>query len=209
MFAPAADAETAAGSALRRQDADAGKPADVAHLVALDLVAMSALEPGADMALSIPEHGDYRVTYDRTDAGDTDSTTWIGHLKDYGQEFRVIITSGPNGSVGNILTPSGEMLLVDNGRSQWLVDPVRSGLSNQEPDHADAIGEDLPAGAMAGGGTAEGGTSAAAGTTTTPAARRAARAARRRPPRWSTCWCCTRRASRPATAACGRPAFRN
>jgi hypothetical protein len=166
MFAPAADAETAAGSSSGDRT-PAGKPADVAHLVALDLVAMSALEPGADMALSIPEHGDYRVTHDRTDAGDTDSTTWIGHLKDYGQEFRVIITSGPNGSVGNILTPSGELLLVDSGGSQWLVDPVRSGLSNPEPDHADAIGEDLPAGAMAGGGTAEGGTSAAAGTTTT------------------------------------------
>jgi hypothetical protein len=165
MFSPVVEAETSSAPA-PAADAD-DKPADVAHTVALDLVALSALEPGAEIALSIPEHGDYRVAYDRTDAGDTDTTTWVGHLKDYGSEFRVIITSGPNGSVGNILTPSGEILLVDNGRSQWLVDPVRSGISQFEPDHADAIGEKLPTGAMAGGGTAQGGTSAAAGTTTT------------------------------------------
>ena len=40
------------------------------------------------------------------------------------------------GSVGNILTPSGEILLVSDGGSQWLVDPQRSGLSQLEPDHA-------------------------------------------------------------------------
>lgn len=169
MFSPTAPA-TGTDATAGTTPPPADKPADVAHAVALDLVALSGLEPGAEVALSIPEHGDYRVTYDRTDAGDTDSTTWVGHLKDYGSEFRVIITSGPNGSVGNILTPSGEILLVDNGGTQWLVDPVRSGLSQFEPDHADAIGEEAPAGAMAGGGTAQGGTSAAAGTSTTAGA---------------------------------------
>lgn len=132
-----------------------GKPADVAHAVQLDLVAMSQLEAGADMQLSIPEHGDYRVTYEHTAAGDADTSTWVGHLKDYGQDFRVIVTSGPQGSVGNILTPAGEILLVNSGGRQWLVDPVRSGLSLFEPDHADAIGEPLQA-QTAGGAMAEG-----------------------------------------------------
>lgn len=132
-----------------------GKPADAAHPVQLDLVAMSQLEPGADMQLSIPEHGDYRVTYEHTAAGDADTSTWVGHLKDYGQDFRVIVTSGPQGSVGTILTPSGEILLVNSGGRQWLVDTVRSGLSQFEPDHADAIGEPLQA-QTAGGGMAEG-----------------------------------------------------
>ncbi len=136
MFAPAVE-ELGIGGTGSAANTDTDKPADVAHPVKVDLIAMSSLERGADMALAIPDHGDYRVTYDRTEPGDTDSTTWVGHLKDYGPEFRVIITTGPNGSVGNILTPSGEILLVDNGRSQWLVDPTRSGLSQFEPDHAD------------------------------------------------------------------------
>lgn len=143
----------------------ARRPADVAHPVSFNLVALSALEPGENVTLSIPEHGDYRVRYDRTDAGDADTTTWIGHLADYGSEFRVIVTSGPNGSVGNILTPSGELMLVDSGGTQWLVDPVRSGLSQFESEHADAVGEDVPA--AAGGVTAMGGTSAAADAGTT------------------------------------------
>lgn len=150
-----------------RREADPAKPADVAHPVTVDLVAMSALEPGADMALSIPDHGDYRVTYDRTEPGDTDSTTWVGHLKDYGPEFRVIITSGPHGSIGNILTPSGEILLVNDSGSQWLVDPERSGLSQFEPDHADAVGEVIAGGPVVAEGSAQGGPTAAAGATTT------------------------------------------
>jgi hypothetical protein len=62
---------------------------------------------------------------------------------------------------------------VDNGGSQWLVDPVRSGISQFEPDHADAIGEELPVAPWRRRHRA-GRHVAAAGTTTTPAARRAA-----------------------------------
>jgi hypothetical protein len=166
----AADVATNAGSASDPAARAAEPPAEVAHPVAFNLIALSALEPGDDVTLSIPEHGDYRVRYDRTDAGDADTTTWVGHLADYGSEFRVIVTSGPNGSVGNILTPSGELMLVDSGGTQWLVDPVRSGLSQFESEHADAVGEEVTA--AAGGVTALGGTSAAAdaGTTGTPTA---------------------------------------
>jgi hypothetical protein len=169
MFSPPVADRADARTASRGADEPApDKPADVAHPVSVDLVAMSALEPGAEMALSIPDHGDYRVAYDRTEPGDTDSTTWVGHLKDYGPEFRVIITSGPHGSVGNILTPSGEILLVSDGDSQWLVDPQRSGLSQLEPDHADAVGEVVAGSALVAEGTAQGGaTAAAAGTATT------------------------------------------
>jgi hypothetical protein len=66
MFTPA-DRRDEHRPAPGRRDADPAKPADVAHPVTVDLVAMSALEPGADMALSIPDHGDYSVTYDRTE----------------------------------------------------------------------------------------------------------------------------------------------
>ncbi|PZU52609.1 MAG: hypothetical protein DI561_12285 [Thauera sp.] len=161
----AADVATHTGSASDPTARTGEPPAEVAHPVAFNLIALSALEPGDDVTLSIPEHGDYRVRYDRTDAGDADTTTWVGHLADYGSEFRVIVTSGPNGSVGNILTPSGELMLVDSGGTQWLVDPVRSGLSQFESEHADAVGEEVPA--AAGGVTALGGTSAAADAGTT------------------------------------------
>lgn len=140
------------------------RPADVAHPVTFNLVALSSLEPGDEVALSVPDHGDYRVTYDGTDAGAGNTSTWVGHLKDYGSEFRVIITSGPDGSMGNILTPSGELLLVDSGEGQWLVDPTRSGLSQFENEHEDAVGEQVPA--AAGGASADGGATASAGATT-------------------------------------------
>lgn len=163
MFAPADTVLPSTTARTGREVAAVQPPADVAHPVAFNLVALSALEPGDEVALSIPEHGDYRVRYDRTDAGAADTSTWVGHLKDYGSEFRVIITSGPNGSMGNILTPSGELMLVETGGRQWLVDPLRSGLSQFESEHADSVGEEVH-------GTAAGGVSAAAGATTTASA---------------------------------------
>ncbi len=169
MFSPADTVSQPADRETRTPSAVVQPPADAAHPVAFNLIALSALEPGDEVSLSIPDHGDYRVSYDRTDAGAADTSTWVGHLKDYGSEFRVIITSGPNGSMGNILTPSGELMLVDNGGRQWLVDPVRSGLSQFESEHADSVGEEV-AGAAAGGVTADGGSTAAAGTTTTAGA---------------------------------------
>lgn len=161
----AADNTAAADGPSGGSESRARPPADVAHPVSFNLLALSALESGDDVMLSIPEHGDYRVRYDRTDAGDADTTTWVGHLADYGSEFRIIVTSGPDGSVGNIMTPSGELMLVDDGRSQWLVDPVRSGLSQFESEHADAVGEEVPA--AAGEVMAMGGTTAAADAGTT------------------------------------------
>lgn len=159
MFSTAdADGDRTAADVRRGARARAVEPpADVAHPVDFNLIAMSALNPGDEVMLSIPEHGDYRVSFDGSDAGAAGTSTWVGHLKDYGSEFRVIITSGPDGSVGNILTPSGELMLVESGGRQWLVDPVRSGLTHYESEHVDAVGAEV----AAGGVTADGNTAAA------------------------------------------------
>ena len=152
-------------------------PAAVAYAVDFNLVSMASLKPGAEVALPIPGKGSYAVVYEETRANDSGSSTWVGYLKDYGNDFRVMITSGPAGSLGNILTPSGEFELTTVGGSQWLIDRAASGWTILHPDHADGV---APGTAQTGGtGTAAGGVAmggTAAGTTTTTTAPKAATA---------------------------------
>lgn len=117
----------------------AKKPANVAYPVSFDLVAMSQLKAGEEVALTIPGQGAHRIVYEETRATDSGNTIWVGYLKDYGNDFRVVVTSGPEGSVGNVFTPGGEYELTLEGSQQWLVDRNASKLTTLVPDHSDAL----------------------------------------------------------------------
>lgn len=124
---------TASAAALAR------KPAKAAYPVQFDLVAMSNLEAGAEVALTIPGLGSHRVIYEESRNTDSGAVSWIGYLKDYGNDFRVLITSSPEGSVGNILTPSGDLQLTQDGNQQWLIDRAGSGLTMLKVEHDDGV----------------------------------------------------------------------
>jgi hypothetical protein len=152
-------------------------PAKVAYPVSFNLVSMASLALGDEVALDVPGKGTYPVIYDGTRANDSGSTTWVGYLKDYGDDFRVLITTGADGSVGNILTPSGELELTTVAGTQWLIDRTASGWTLLHPKEGDGLApEATPAGEMAAGGIAMGGTASATSTTTTAATTPAAAA---------------------------------
>jgi hypothetical protein len=152
-------------------------PAKVAYPVSFNLVSMASLALGDEVGLDVPGKGTYPVIYDGTRANDSGSTTWVGYLKDYGDDFRVLITTGADGSVGNILTPSGELELTTVAGTQWLIDRTASGWTLLHPKEGDGLApEATPAGEMAAGGIAMGGTASATSTTTTAATTPAAAA---------------------------------
>jgi hypothetical protein len=151
---------------------EADKPAAVSFPVAVDLVGLSDVPVGGDTELTLPEVGTFTLVHDNTLAGDLGASTFVGYLKDYGDDFRVLITSSPTGSIGSILSPHGEFKLVTNNGQTWVVDVSRSGLRDMVPDHDDGVDHradsGLEAAAMAGAlpGPAEaGGVAAAAGAT--------------------------------------------
>lgn len=145
------------------------KPAKVAHAVRYDTVRMAALKAGDEVALDIPGRGSYRVIYDDTLSNDSGSSTWVGHLADYGTDFRVLVTSGPEGSLGNIMTPSGELELTMSGKQQWLIDRQASGYKSYMPPHTDEahVPEDFLNSLQAAAGNTTTANTAGAGTTTT------------------------------------------
>jgi Metallo-peptidase family M12B Reprolysin-like len=114
-------------------------PGTAAYPVRFDLVRLSDLAPGDEADLSLPNAGTYKVAYRESVANADGTTTWVGHLRDYGDDYRVVVTYGPDGTDGHILTPYGEFLLGTHDGVQWLVDVARSGLQAPPQAGADAL----------------------------------------------------------------------
>ncbi len=137
LFARVADAQ---GAPL----AFAGEPpAKVVHPLSLNLDALLTLQENSEVSLNLPGQPKPPVlVFERTEATESGNTNWIGYLRDWGTDYRVVLTYGRDGVFGRILTPDGEFLLESNGRQQWLVDVAASGLDAHQSLSPDAI---LPA----------------------------------------------------------------
>ncbi len=127
-------------------------PARGAMVADVNLVDLTALRPGERSLLSLPNGKQFSVQYDSALAGDGGNTTWVGHLNDYGTDFRVMLTYGPQGTMGTILTPDGEFKLQTVGASTWLIDVNRAGLVHAPQHEADWV---VPHGAPTSTGAAK------------------------------------------------------
>jgi hypothetical protein len=109
-------------------------PVPGAQPIEVNLAQLTALQPGDEATLPLADLGPLRVRYDDTHAN-ADSATWVGHLKDYGQDFRVVLTYSPAGTVGHILTPRGDYAIQsDAAGAAYLIDPRKLGMRHVEGD---------------------------------------------------------------------------
>jgi len=107
-------------------------PVAGAEPIELNLAALTSMEPGDEASLRLSDIGPVRVSYDETQANQ-DSATWVGHLTDYGKDFRVLLTYGTAGVQGHIVTPHGDyMIQPGSAGSAYLVDPRKLGMRHVE-----------------------------------------------------------------------------
>lgn len=113
---------------------DAGTP------VAFDTQAALALPVGGEARIALPRLGTLAVVHDRQETHPNGDTTWVGHFKGYGDDYRVVVTAGAKGVAGRIVSPDGEFSLVPgpNGGT-WLRDNSRAGLVSAMQDVDDAV----------------------------------------------------------------------
>lgn len=140
----------------------AGKPADVAYPVTLNLADLAAVEPGGQVDLALPGL-QQNVTYEKTLVSPTGTSSWIGYLTQYGRDYPVVLTYGVDGSTtGAIQGPTGEWLVTGKPGETWLIDTASSGLRhNPTAKDDDAVAPPAAAGhaeAFAAGATAATGT---------------------------------------------------
>jgi hypothetical protein len=154
------------------------KPAGVSYPIQFNAAALANVPLNAEVDVSLPGAGNFRVVHDNTLAGDLGATTFVGYLKDFGDDFRMIVTYSPSGAQGQILTPYGMYLIKTIGRQQWLIDVDGSDLHHVVPAANDGLGsgDQAPPAAIA-GAAVQSGIAAAAGATTSPTSTSVAAAA--------------------------------
>ena len=76
-----------------------------ATAVMLNRQAMAKLKVSDELEISLPNATRYTVVFDRTENHGGEMRSSVGYLKDFGKDFRVILTSGSGGTFGSIRTP--------------------------------------------------------------------------------------------------------
>lgn len=102
-------------------------PVPEAQPVEVNIAGLTGLDSGAEAKLTLPRMGEVSVVYEQT-LNDSGTPTWVGYLRDYGKDFRVVLSFAPTGTQGRILAPSGEYLVMPGTEGDWLVDVQVSGL---------------------------------------------------------------------------------
>ena len=104
------------------------KPGSVMPLT-LPVARMKATPVGKKLILDLPI-GQYRINHDNfVDHGDGTST-WIGYLDEEGKGYRVYLSEGEAGLMGNIYTPDGVYNIEQANGETVLVDLNNSGLQS-------------------------------------------------------------------------------
>ena len=127
LFSPA---QPTGARAMRADRASVGRDAVRLNRTIVDLPLQ------AKARFSLPRGVSFDLVYDGRQDHPSGNVTWTGHLKDYGDDYRAVITFGSEGVSGRILTPDGEFLVESDADGEWLVDTQAAGLTPME------VGED-------------------------------------------------------------------
>lgn len=101
--------------------------------------ALNRLPQGSTAQVSLPRGVSYELVFDHSIDHPSGNVTWIGHLKDYGDDYRAVITSGEGGVSGRVLTPEGEFLVETDADGEWLIDTQAAGWTPAESEMDDAL----------------------------------------------------------------------
>ncbi len=100
---------------------------------------LNRLPQGSTAQFSLPRGVSYKLVFDHSIDHPSGNVTWIGHLKDYGDDYRAVITSGEGGVSGRVLTPDGEFLVETDADGEWLIDTQAAGWAPAESAMDDAL----------------------------------------------------------------------
>lgn len=89
--------------------------------VAIDRAAIGNLRVGQRMTVPIPQlEAAFTGKVEQMIKHNNGDTTWRGHLEEYGDHFRVVITQGKDSSFASIDTPNGSYHLEAHGNTGWV-----------------------------------------------------------------------------------------
>lgn len=112
---------------------EAARPADLpakgTFPVNVNMRQLRKLPINAEVELNLPDGRSVVVVHDETRRSESGNHTFVGHLRDLGPDYRVILTEAPNGLANGIVTLRDGGLRVEGRTGQtWLIDPQRAGI---------------------------------------------------------------------------------
>jgi peptidyl-Asp metalloendopeptidase len=119
------------GSALARLETarPADLPAKGTSPVNVNMRQLRKLPINAEVELNLPDGRSMVVVHDETHRSESGNHTFVGHVRDLGKDFRVILTEAPDGLANGIVTlRDGGLRLEGRTGQTWLIDPQRAGI---------------------------------------------------------------------------------
>lgn len=108
---------------------DAAAPMQVGMSpVSINATGLFAMAKNAEASLTLPDKTPIAVVHDRVEVHPSGNRTWIGYLRDFGTNYRVIITTGAQGSSGRIALPGNEYWVTSQAGQTWLMDRAAAGV---------------------------------------------------------------------------------
>lgn len=105
--------------------------------VTLPIEQLNDIAVGDSLILDLPI-GQYNVKHDNQIEHADGSSTWVGYLDDEGQGYRVYLSRGEAGVIGNMYTPDGAYNIDTVDGQTVLIDIDKSGLDFARYDHDEA-----------------------------------------------------------------------
>ena len=96
-------------------------PASSVMPINLPMKEIMAMEKGQTTLMDTPL-GQFNVTHDNSVSETDGSTTWVGHLADEGQGYRMVLSQGSAGVMGTLTTPEGNFTIENQNGAMVLID---------------------------------------------------------------------------------------
>lgn len=97
--------------------------------VSINKVSLLGMNIGQEAMLQLPDGSVDYVVYDSVETGGNGSQTWIGHFREYGEDYRVLMTFGKSGGAfGYIHDPKRTYLIETVQNQERLISPDIAGL---------------------------------------------------------------------------------
>jgi hypothetical protein len=96
-------------------------PGGAVMAVSIPVKEIMALGKGKTAKFDSPL-GQFNVAHDNTVQEADGSKTWVGHLADEGQGYRMLVSEGPAGIMGHITTPEGTFNLESVNGQMFMID---------------------------------------------------------------------------------------
>ena len=99
-------------------------PAGSVMAIDLPMKELMSMSKGKVVPLDTPL-GQFNVTHDNSLQESDGSTTFIGHLADEGQGYRMILSQGPAGVMGSVVTPEGNFSIENQNGAMVLINTAK------------------------------------------------------------------------------------